>query len=138
MNEPERQDLVISQALRTFLRRTCGTCKRQLYTFSPCEYCGDSSIILTICCEEIPLNWQECKLRVSINEFDTKTGKRSYSHKKSSRKDLDLVFRKKVGKDARTAYEILLYDRMKKLKKHTIQVLEGNEFTLTHNEIMPL
>ena len=138
MDEPKRQDLAISKALGTFLQRTCTTCKKRLYTLDSCEHCGDASLLFRISYEDIPDNWRECEFRISLVERDIKDKKRSYTHKKSGRKDLELRFRKKVGGDGRTAYEVLLYDRMKRRKRHTVHVLTGDTFSIEHDESDPL
>jgi len=138
VSEPKHQDLAISKALGTFLQRTCAACKKRLYTLGPCEYCGDGSFHFRISYEDIPVNWRECELRISIVARDIKDNKRSYTHKKSGRKDLELIFRKKVGGDGRIAYEVLLYDRMKRRKRHTIRVPVGDSFSIEHDESEPL
>ncbi len=135
MNKSGHKDLAISKALETFLQRTCPVCKKRLYTLSPCEHCGDGSLFFRISYEDIPQNWSACELRISIVESNIEDNKRSYIHKKSSRKDLDLVFRKKMGRDGQTAYEVLLFDRMNRRKMHQVHVLEGDSFQLDHNEI---
>ena len=71
-------------------------------------------------------------------ERDIKDNKRSYTQKRSGRKDLELRFRKKIGGDGRTAYEVLLYDRMKRRKRHTVHVLVGDTFLIEHDESEPL
>lgn len=138
MEESGDHNSTFSMAWRTFLHRTCPTCNRRLYTFGPCEHCGDGNIHLKIDWERTQPNWQTCTLKFSIIELDAKDGKRSYSHKRSSRKDLELIFRKKTGGDGRPAYEVLFIDRMKKLKTHRVHVREGEEFLLTHDEIKQL
>lgn len=138
MDEPKHQDLAISKALGTFLQRTCATCKKRLYALGSCEHCGDGSLLFRISYEDIPDNWRECEFRISLVERDIKDNKRSYTHKKSGRKDLELRFRKKVGGDGRTAYEVLLYDRMKRRKRHTVHVLTGDTFSIEHDESDPL
>lgn len=120
------------------MQRTCATCKKRLYTMGPCEYCGDGSLHLRISYEDIPVNWRECEFRISLVERDVKNNKRSYTHKKSGRKDLELTFRKKVGGDGRTAYEVLLCDRMKHRKIHQVHVLVGDSFSIEHDESEPL
>jgi len=138
MGEPKCQDLAISKALGTFLQRTCATCKKRLYTMGPCDHCGDGSHHFRISYEDIPVNWRECDFRISVVERHTKDNKRSYTHKRSGRKDLEFRFRKKVGGDGRTAYEVLLYDRVKRRKKHTVHVLVGDSFSIEHDESEPL
>ena len=138
MGKPKYQDLTITKALETFLQRTCAICKKRLYTLGPCEYCGDGSLLFRISYEDIPVNWRECEFRISLVERDIKDRKRSYTHKMSGRKDLELRFRKKVGGDGRTAYEVLLYDRMKRRKRHTVHVLVGGSFSIEHDESEPL
>jgi len=138
VDKPKYQDLAISKALGTFLQRTCATCKKRLYALGPCEHCGDGSHHFRISYEDIPVNWRECEFRISIVGHDVKDHKRSYTHKKSGRKDLELTFRKKVGEDGRIAYEVLLYDRMKRRKRHTVHVLVGDSFSIEHDESRPI
>jgi hypothetical protein len=71
-------------------------------------------------------------------EHDIGDYKRSYTHKKSGRKDLELRFRKKVGRDGRIAYEVLLFDRMKRRKRHIVHVPVGDTFSIEHDEDEPL
>ncbi len=138
MNESGHHDWIISKALETFLQRTCAVCKKRLYTLGPCGHCGNKSLVFNINYEDIPKNWSKCEIRISIVERDIKDNKRSYTHKKSSRKDLDLVFRKKMGRDGRSVCEVLLFDRMNKRKIHQVHVIEGDSFLLDHDEIKPL
>ena len=135
MNESGHHDLIISKALETFLHRTCAVCKKRLYTLGPCRHCGNRSLVFNIIYEDIPNNWSKCEIRISIVSYDIKDNKRSYTHKKSSRKDLDLVFRKKMGRDGRSVCEVLLFDRMNKRKIHKVHVIEGDSFLLDHDEI---
>lgn len=137
MGKPKHQDLLISEALSTFLQRTCATCKKRLYTLGPCEHCGGNSLIFRISEKDIPINWRECELRISIVERDIKDNKRSYTHKRSGRKDLELIFRKKVGGDGRTAFELLIFDRMKgRRKRHKVYVPIGDTFSIEHDEVV--
>ena len=135
MNESGHHDLAISKALETFLQCTCAVCKKRLCTLCPCGHCGDGSLVFRISYEDIPNNWSKCEFRISIVERDIKDNKRSYTHKKSSRKDLDLVFRKKMGRDGRSVCEVLLFDRMSKRKIYRVHVIEGDSFLLDHDEI---
>jgi len=138
VDEPKHQDLAISKALGTFLERTCAICKTRLYTLGRCEHCGDGSLILRIRYEDIPVNWRKCELRISLVERDIKDNRRSYTNKTSGRTDLELTFRKKIGRDGRPAYEVLLYDRMNRRKRHTVHVLVGDTFSIEHDESEPL
>lgn len=138
MGEPKCHNLVISEALGTFLQRTCATCKKRLYTMGPCEYCGHGSFHFRISYEDIPVNWRECEFRISLVARDIKDNKRSYTHKRSGRKDMELIFRKKVGGDGRTAYEVQLYDRMKHRYRQTVHVPIGDSFSLEHDDNQPL
>lgn len=117
MDKSKYQDLAISKALETFLQRTCVACKKRLYTMGPCEHCGDGSFHVNISYEDIPVKWVRCRFKISIVERDVKDNKRSYTHKKSGRKDLELTFEKKIGGDGRMAYKTLLIDRMKGLQE---------------------
>ena len=99
MSESVHNDLAISKALKSFLQRTCLVCNRRLYTLDPCRYCGDKSFVFNISYKDIPNNWSFCEFRISIVERDNKNNVKSYKHKKSFRKDLDLLFRKKMGGD---------------------------------------
>jgi hypothetical protein len=138
VDKPKHQNAVISRALETFLHRTCAICKKRLFYLGPCEHCGDGSHNFRISYEDIPENWRECEFRISLVERGIGDKKRSYTHKKSGRKDLELRFRKKVGGDGRIAYEVLLFDRMKRCKRHTVHVLIGETFSIEHDEDEPL
>ena len=138
MDKPKYQDLAVTKALETFLQRTCAACKKRLYTLGPCEYCGDGSVHFRISYEDIPANWTKCRFKMSIVERDVKDNKRSYTHKKSGRSDLEITFQKEVGGDGRMAYKLLIIDRMKGRKRHTVHLLDGDRFCLEHDESGPL
>lgn len=134
MNESGHNGLAISKALKSFLKRTCLVCKKRLYVLGPCKYCRDKSFIFNISYKDIPNNWSFCEFRISIVERDIKNNKRSYEHKKSSRKDFDLLFRKKMGGDGRFVCELLIFDRMKKTKMHQVRLIDGTSYMLVHDE----
>jgi len=134
MNESGHNEFVISKALKSFLQRTCLVCKKRLYTLGPCKYCGEKSFVFNISYEDIPNNWSFCEFKIAIVERDIKDNKRSYTHKKSSTKDLNFVFRKKMGGDGRFVIELLIFDRMKKTKTHQVRLIDGDRYILVHGE----
>jgi hypothetical protein len=127
------ENVALSRALETFLQRTCDGCRQRLFDLGPCKHCGDQNVHLTISYEAIPKRWRECEVRVSMVETDA-DGRRTHKHRKSGRKDLELVFRKKWGGDRRVAFEVLLFDRMSHRKRHTVHVLDGETFVIEHDE----
>jgi len=124
--------------LRTFFHRTCPSCNERLYDYDPCKHCGDRNYVFRIHNEECPPNISEWSIKLSIIETDAKDDKRTYSHRAPSRSDLEIMLRKKVGRDGNLAFEVLCIDRMKKTKKHRVELMEGQQFTVVHDEIRPL
>ncbi len=120
------------------MQRICAACKKHLYTMGPCEYCGGGSFHFRISYEDIPVNWSKCRFKIAIVKRDVKDNSRSYIHKKSGRKDWELTFQKEVGGDGRMAYKLLLIDRIKGRKRHTVHLQDGDSFRLEHDESGPL